>query len=71
MRHPFEHTDDGTKVFYSKVFYMAVLNLNAVQMGLYPKLLCDMDGPLEVGMWKAALPQVLAKMRLMGGHRGR
>ncbi len=63
MRIPFEHADRDTKIFYSKVFYDVLFNLNAVQMGFYDVLLCETDDPLAGLKWREALPDVLKRMR--------
>ncbi len=63
MRKPFEHADQDTKAFYSRVFYNILLNLNAVQMGYYDVLLCETEDPLAGLKWKEALPEVVARMR--------
>lgn len=63
MRTPFEHAEEATKVFYSKVFYNVLLNLNAVQMGFYDVLLCESDDPLASLKWRQAMPSVITRMR--------
>lgn len=63
MRTPFEHAEEATRTFYSKVFFHVLLNYNAVRLGVYHTLLADMEGPFEVGMWKAAIPEVMEKLK--------
>lgn len=63
MRQPFESADEGTRIFYSKVFYNVLLNLNAVQLGYYNVLLCETDDPQASVKWKQALPRVIRRMR--------
>ena len=63
MTKPFEHADHDTKVFYSKVLYNVLLNLNAVEMGYYNVLLCETDDPMAGVKWKEALPHVVQRMR--------
>lgn len=76
MRHPFEDADEHTRVFYSKVFYSVILNLNAVQLGYYNILLCETDDPMAGVKWREAAPRVVAAMRRRGQdgppeeHRG-
>lgn len=69
MREPFKYADLAVRAFYSKVFYMVVLNINAVQMGFYDVLLCETDDPMAGVKWKEALPQVVQRMR--NGSTGR
>lgn len=60
---PFEHADPEVRSFYSKVFFNAILNINAVRMGFYPTLLCETDDPLAGVKWQEARPQVIQAMK--------
>lgn len=59
MRKPFEHADEATRVFYSRVLF----NINAVRMGFYPTLLCETDDPMAGLRWRQSIPTVLAEMK--------
>ena len=63
MREPFERATPEERSFYSRVFFNVLLNLNAVQMGLYPTLLCETDDPQAGLKWRQALPEVLKAMK--------
>jgi hypothetical protein len=63
VREPFKDASPEERVFYSRVFFNCLLNLNAVQMGFYPTLLCETDDPMAGLRWKQALPSVLVAMK--------
>ncbi len=63
MRIPFEKADAETQRFYSRVFWTVLVNLNAVQMGLYDTLLCETDDPRFAQKWKEDLPKMVAAMK--------
>lgn len=63
MNVPFQSSGAEERIFYSKVFFNVVLNLNAVQMGFYDTLLCETDDPMADIRWRQAVPSVLAEMK--------
>ena len=63
MSQPFEHADPSTRRFYAKMFYIVLVNLNAVQMGLYDQLLCESEDPLVGLRWKEDMPRVVQAMK--------
>lgn len=63
MTEPFERASPEERSFYSRVFFNVLLNLNAVQMGFYPTLLCETDDPMAGLRWRQALPEVMKAMK--------
>lgn len=63
MRMPFQDASPDEQAFYSQVFYNVLLNLNAVQMGLYPTLLCETDDPMAGMHWKMSIPRVIHEFK--------
>jgi hypothetical protein len=60
---PFEKADPETRRVFLSVFYNVLVNLNAVKMGLYDKLLCETDDPLAGLRWKEDMPKVIQAMK--------
>lgn len=56
-----DYTD--ARRFYSKIFAEVLLNMHAVQHGLYHILLCETDSPSAVQQWRQALPHIIQEMR--------
>ncbi len=48
--------------FVERVFSTAVLNLQAVEQGLFTELLCESSDPDILQRWEAATPQIAAAL---------
>ncbi len=55
----FAQGDDQSRKFYQRVFNHAILNIIAVQRGLFDVLLCETEDPSVMLRWKDALPQIM------------
>lgn len=58
MKQPFSKMDDDSRVFYSRVFTEAMLNIHAVQMGVFPLYISEMSSPFHFALWRAAVPEL-------------
>ena len=59
MTQAFPGMDKQSSVFYSRIFATAMLNMHAVQMGLYPTYICEMEHPLQALHWNENMVSVL------------
>lgn len=50
--------------FVEQVFSTAVLNLQAVEQGLFTQLLCESSDPDILRRWEEATPQIAAALQL-------
>jgi hypothetical protein len=64
MKEPFADADQATRAFYSRLFYVVLLNLKAVEMGVYDMLLCESDDPLVGLKWREDIPKVVQALKL-------
>lgn len=64
MKKLFENMDEKSKVFYSRIFNTAMLNIHAVNHGYFDILLCETDDPRIMGRWKEAVPQIVHLIRI-------
>lgn len=60
----FESMDEKSRIFYSRVFNTAMLNLHAVRKGYFDVLICETDDPLIMVRWREAVPQIVAMIKL-------
>jgi len=60
---PFPTMSPETRRFYMRVIGECMLNLHAVQAGYFDMLLCETEGAFTLGRWRAAVPEVMQKMR--------
>lgn len=65
MSAPFTGMDPAGRAFYSKLFANVLLNLNAVQMGIYPMYISEMSDGHALHHWYCYVPQVAAAIRKM------
>lgn len=62
MSRPFETASNEERAFFSHVFWHALLNQKAVELGHYPMLLCEMTTPQQAMDWKNKAPAVFRKI---------
>ncbi len=67
MRVLFEDADDATQRFYSRLFWNVLINLRAVELGIYDTLLCETNDPYFALRWREDLPWVLTQLRSRNG----
>lgn len=63
MSQPFELMPYETRVFYSRVFSMALLNMHAVQTGLFDTYLCESDDPAVALRFKESIPDIMKAIK--------
>ena len=62
MTGPFETADAATKTFYSKLFFNVLLNINAVNLGMFDTYLCETDDPRVVQRWRDDFPRMVGQV---------
>lgn len=55
----FSDMDSGTRRFFSKLVNTAMVNIYAVEHGLFDSLLCESDDPDLLQRWKDAEPLIM------------
>ena len=63
-RRLFESMDDKSRVFYSRIFNTAVLNIHAVKRGYFDILICETEDPTIMLRWREAVPQIVAMIKM-------
>ena len=66
MSGPFDSMTPDAKLFYSRVFNSAMLNLLAVRHGHFPTLLSETEDPGVYRLWMESLPKVMLLLRVDG-----
>lgn len=61
--HIFKSMSPEAARFYQKVFNRVLLNMYAVQRGMFDTLLCDTDDPEVIARWSKALPSIAFQMQ--------
>ena len=56
--------DDQARLFYSRIFNTAMLNLHAVRRGYFDTLICETEDPRVMLRWKEAVPQIVHMIRI-------
>jgi hypothetical protein len=54
--------DERSRVFYSRMFSDALLNLHAVRLGMFTTYISEMPSPFYYVLWREAVPRLASRI---------